>query len=418
MTADVAPVAVPVRIRHSEGGGALGRFETTHDVSEFTAASLFQPGARVETVVRFSSTIGYLGLPDAWRDVRGFAVKFRTTDGDYDVVGNNSPVFFLVDPVKFASLVRAVAVDRRRAGSSSTPAFDTLFDYDRLWEFWTTHPETAHQVAWLLGDRGIPRSWRHQDGFGTHTYQWINASGARFWVKYHFVSEQGTAHLSGEDLDGIEGAEVDYYRDDLSSAIERGAHPAWSLGVQIMPYDEAVAYRFNPFDVTKVWSKADYPLIPVGRLVLDRNPDDFEAQIEQAAFSPANFVPGIAPSPDPMLVARIASYPNFHKHRVVLDRAQPPRVPQASMADAPPDSAAVLALAAAVPAGSDVDDFGQAGTLVREVLDDAARARLLDTIAAHVAPVTRPNLVERIIDYWTRVDPGLGVALAAVARRR
>ncbi|GGF22295.1 catalase [Subtercola lobariae] len=394
-------------------------FETTHDVSGYTAASLFQAGARVETVVRFSTTIGHLELPDAWRDVRGFAVKFRTDDGDYDLVGNNSPVFFLNDPIKFASLVRAVAVRRGSSGQNpaGAPSFDELFDYDRLWEFFTTHTETAHQVTWLFGDRGIPLSWRHLDGFGTHTYQWVNALGERFWVKYHFISEQGTAFLDEQQVAGIEETEVGYYSADLAAAIDRGEHPAWSLFVQIMPYDEAERYRFNPFDVTKIWAKADFPLVPVGRLVLDRNPGDFEAQIEQAAFSPASIVPGVGPSPDTMLQARIASYPNFHKHRVVLDRAQRPTesapgVDLETRAERWEDDAELLASAAAVHAED--DDFAQAGTLVRSVLDDAARTRLVTTIAQHIAPVKSPEIRERAFRYWQSVDESLGRRIRAL----
>jgi catalase len=292
---------VPVRVRHQEGGGALGRFEATRDVSRYTVALPFQPGAQTPVVVRFSSTISRAGLPDSWRDVRGFAVKFLAADGDYDIVGNNSPVFFINDDAKFASLVVALKLH-------GDGAVDELFDYDRVWTFWTLHPESAHQVTWLLSDRGIPRTWRHQDGFGTHTYQWINAAGERFWVKYHFRTDQGNEFLSQDEAGQIASSEVDYYREDLSRAIEHGDHPSWSLSVQAMPYEDAKRYRFNPFDITKVWPKNDYPLIPVGRLVLDRNPVDFVAQIEQAAFSPSNFIDGIGPSPDKMLQARMRSY--------------------------------------------------------------------------------------------------------------
>lgn len=390
---------VPVRARHAEGGGALGVFQTTHDVSAYTAASLFAPGVEVQATVRFSSTIGRLGRPDSWRDVRGFAIKFETADGDYDVVGNNSPVFFVNDHNKFASLV----VAQKLHGDG---ALDELFNYDRLWTFWTDHPETAHQVTWLLSDRGIPRSWRHQDGFGTHTYQWINAAGDRFWVKYHFRTDQGNDFLTQDEADRIAASEVDYYRDDLLQAIDHGDHPSWTLSVQVMPHEDANGYRFNPFDVTKVWPKGDYPLIPVGRLVLNRNPDDFVAQIEQAAFAPSRFVPGIGPSPDKMLHARMSAYPNFHGARVVIDGG----------ADGPPspalDDDSALRRAAATPHRDD-DDFIQAGALVRAVLDDDARDRLVETVVANLSPITNADVRRKAIGYFTDVDRTLGQRIAA-----
>ncbi len=393
-TADQGPV--PVRIRHSKGGGALGYFQTTGDVSGFTSAGLFQPGARVDVVVRFSATLGYRGSREAWRDLRGFAVKFLTPDGEYDLVGNNSPVFFLRDEAKFASLV--VAQKMYRDGA--------VFDYDRLWEFWTSNPETAHQVAWLLSDRGIPLSWRHQDGFGSHTYQWINASGERFWVKYHLRSDQGTPSLTDAETELIAESEVDHRRADLRAAIDRGEHPSWTLSVQLVPYEAARTDALNLFDLTKVWPKAEYPLVEIGRLVLDRNPEDEVGEIEQAAFAPSSFVPGIGPSPDPMLLSRIDSYWRFHQHRVQDEFARRPAVPAPPLQAGWDDD-----LARRAREWNPDDDFRQAGELVRRVLDDAGRERLRATLRAQLDELTDPVLHERVIAYWSRIDASFAATL-------
>ncbi|MDF2507280.1 MAG: catalase family protein [Microbacterium sp.] len=394
-----AGAGVAVRIRHSEGGGARGHFLTTHDVSRFTRASVFQPAVRVDTLVRFSSTLGFHSSPDAWRDIRGFAVKFFTDDGDYDLVGNNSPVFFLNDDRAFAQLV--VAQKLYPAGGRHA-----RFDLDRLWEFWLRHPESAHQVTWLMGDRGIPLSWRHQDGFGTHTFRWENGDGERFWVKYHLRSVQGTAHLTHDEARALDIAEVDHYRHDLRDAIERGDEPRWRLAVQVMPDAAADDYRINPFDITKVWPTADFPLLPVGTLVLDRNPDDETAEIEQAAFSPARFVPGIGPSPDRMLQARIVGYPTFHRHRITGLTTGGRRAD-----DSLPALYDEAALQRAARRHRDHDDFAQAGALVRDVLDGAARARLVSTVAEHVAPIRDEQLQARVIDYFRRIDGELADAV-------
>lgn len=392
------PGPVPVRIRHSKGGGARGHFLTTGDVRAFTHAGLFQPGVRTDVVVRFSATLGYRGSREAWRDLRGFAVKFLTPDGEYDLVGNNSPVFFLRDEAAFASLV--VAHKMYRDG--------TVFDHDRLWDFWTTHPESAHQVAWLLGDRGIPRSWRHQDGFGSHTFQWVNAAGERFWVKYHLRTDQGVENLAEQDAERIDGTEVDHQRADLRAAIDRGEHPSWTLSVQVMPYEDARTDAFNAFDLTKVWPKAEYPLVEVGRLVLDRNPDDELAEIEQAAFAPSSFVPGIGPSPDPMLLSRIDAYWRFHRHRVQDGIASRPPVEFRASAVGWDDDFARRART-----WDPDDDFRQAGDLVRRVLDDDERARLRGTVVSQLAEITDPALRERAIAFWHRIDDAEGAAVAA-----
>ena len=433
---------IPERIVHAKGGGAFGRFEVTADVSAYTRAAVFQPGTSTETLVRFSSVAGEQGSPDTWRDPRGFAVKFYTTEGNYDLVGNNTPVFFIRDGIKFPDFIHS---QKRLPGSG-------LRDPDMQWDFWTLSPESAHQVTLLMGDRGLPKSWRHMQGYGSHTYQWINASGERFWVKYHFNSNQGVESMAAADAELLAGSDADHYRRDLHTAIETGDAPSWDLSVQIMPYAEAKGYRFNPFDLTKVWPQADYPRIPVGTLTLDRNPENFFAQIEQAAFSPANVVPGIDISPDKMLMARVFSYPDAHRYRVGTNYAElPVNAPHAASlhnysqdgstrhgfkpASAPvyaPNSVGGPAADPAVAgAGSwesdgelvrsaatlhaEDDDFGQAGTLYREVFDAEAKARLLATLTGQAHAITVDDIRERFFQYWTQVDADLGLQLRTVA---
>ena len=432
---------VPERIVHAKGGGAFGTFVTTEDVSAYTRASLFQPGAEVEMLARFSTVAGEQGSPDTWRDPRGFALKFYTDEGNYDLVGNNTPVFFVRDGIKFPDFIHS---QKRLPGSH-------LRDHDMQWDFWTLSPESAHQVTVLMGDRGLPASWRQMDGFGSHTYQLINAAGERFWIKYHFKSDQGTEILTQEAADQIAGEDADFHIRDLSDAIERGDFPTWTLSVQVMPYADAADYRFNPFDITKVWPHADYPLIKVGTMTLNRNPDNYFAQIEQAAFAPSNFVPGIAASPDKMLLARIFSYADAHRYRVGTNYNQlPVNAPNSPVhtyskdggmrhgfnspetpvyapnsvggphADAQRahesagwESDGELVRAASALHSED-DDFGQAGTLVRDVMDDAERDRLVSNIAGHVSKVTTAELRARVIQYWRNVDGTLADRVAAV----
>ncbi|OXM70667.1 MULTISPECIES: catalase [Amycolatopsis] len=429
---------VPERVVHAKGGGAFGFLEVTEDVSQFTKAALFQPGTRTESVIRFSSVAGENGSPDTWRDPRGFAVKFYTTQGNYDLVGNNTPVFFIRDPIKFPDFIHS---QKRRADNH-------LRDHNIQWDFWTLRPESAHQVTWLMGDRGIPSNWREMDGFGSHTYLWENAGGEKFWVKYHFKTDQGIGYLTQAEADRIAGEDADYYIRDLWTAIERGDHPSWTLYVQVMPYEEAADYRFNPFDLTKVWPHGDYPLIKVGRYVLDRNPSNYFAEIEQAAFAPTNMVPGIGPSPDKMLQGRLFAYPDAHRYRIGANFAQlPVNAPKSPVNSYSRDGAMryqnpgdpVYAPnsfggphADAAYAGETVssygvvdevirsayrlraedDDFGQAGTLVRKVMDDAQRERLAQNIIGHAKKGVSEPVLERVFEYWRNVDKSLGDKVA------
>ncbi len=424
---------IPERQPHAKGGGAFGHFEVTQDVSKYTRAALFQPGTKTETLIRFSTVAGEQGSPDTWRDPRGFSLKFYTTEGNYDMVGNNTPVFFLRDPMKFQHFIRS---QKRRADSG-------LRDHDMQWDFWSLSPESAHQVTWLMGDRGIPKTWRHMDGFSSHTYMWANADGAKFWVKYHFKTDQGNEFLTQAEADRIAGEDGDYHRRDLFNSIKNGDFPSWTLHMQIMPFEEAKTYRFNPFDLTKVWPHADYPLIEVGRLTLDRNPTDFHTQIEQAAFAPDSLVRGIGLSPDKMLLGRSFSYSDAHRARLGANFAQIPvnrpkspvhsyskdgamRVDNVSDPVYAPNSyggpkadpsltddagkwhADGDMVRQAYTLRKDDDDWGQAGTLVRDVLDDAERDRLVSNIVGHLKGGVSEPVLKRAFEYWHNVDKTLG----------
>ncbi|MDR3359965.1 MAG: catalase [Bifidobacteriaceae bacterium] len=423
---------VPERVVHAKGGGAFGVFEVTEDVSRWTKAAVFQPGAKTELLARFSSVAGELGSPDTWRDVRGFALRFYTTEGNYDLVGNNTPVFFIKDGMKFPDFIHS---QKRLPGSH-------LRDADMQWDFWTLSPESAHQVAYLMGDRGVPASWRQMNGYGSHTYQWVNADGERTWVKYHFISDQGVANITAAEAERLAGTDADHYIRDLHNAIEAGDFPSWTAYVQLMPYEDAKTYRFNPFDLTKVWPHSDYPLVKVGRFTLNRNPENYFAQIEQAAFAPSNLVPGVSVSPDKMLLARMFAYKDAHRYRVGANSTQlPVNAPVAPVegynADgamrhqfapasqpvyapnslggpvASPEAAAESPgwqadgelVRSAASLHAEDDDFGQAGALVRDVFDDAARERLVATLAGQYAALTREDVKVRFFEYWRAIDP-------------
>jgi catalase len=423
---------IPERQPHAKGSGAFGHFEVTGDVSAYTRAAVFQPGTRTGTVIRFSTVAVERGSPDTWRDPRGYSLRFYTAEGNLDIVGNNTPVFFLRDPIKFQNFIRS---QKRRADSG-------LRDNDMQWDFWTLSPESAHQVTWLMGDRGIPRTWRHMNGYSSHTYSWVNGAGEIYWIKYHFISDQGIEFLTQAEADNLAGQDADYHQRDLYQAIQRGEYPGWTLKVQIMPFEEAKTYRFNPFDLTKVWPHADYPLREVGRLVLDRNPVDYHTQIEQAAFEPNNQVPGTGLSPDKMLLGRGFSYADAHRARLGVNYKQiPVNAPQAPVNSYSKDGAMRVTNASdpvyypnskggpqpnpaltaeplwhldgdmgrtAYTLRRDDDDWGQAGTLVRQVMDNAARDRLVGNIVGHLLNGVTEPVLQRAFQYWTNVDRNLG----------
>jgi catalase len=431
---------IPERQPHAKGGGAFGHFELTGDVSAYTSAAVFQPGVKTETVTRFSTVAGERGSPDTWRDPRGFSMRFYTSEGNLDIVGNNCPMFFIRDAMKFQHFIRS---QKRRLATN-------LRDNDMQWDFWTLSPESAHMLSWLMGDRGIPRSWRHMNGYSSHTYSWTNADREIFWMKYHFITDQGIEFLPQAEADRLAGVDGDYHQRDLYSAIERAEYPSWTLKVQIMPFEDAKTYRFNPFDLTKVWPHADYPLIDVGRLTLDRNVTDYHTEIEQAAFEPNNQVPGTGLSPDKMLLARGFSYADAHRARLGVNYKQiPVNTPKTDVHSYSKDGVGRMVNASdpvyapnsyggpkadpsrtgevlwasdgemvrtAYTLREEDDDYGQAGAMVREVLDDAARARLVSNVAGHLLGGVSEPILLRAFEYWKNIDKQVGDRIEQAVR--
>ena len=306
---------IPERRMHAKGSGAFGSFTVTHDVTKYTCASIFaKVGKKTDLFVRFSTVAGERGAADAERDIRGFAVKFYTDEGNWDLVGNNTPVFFLRDPLQFPDLNHAIKRDPQT----------NLRSPQTNWDFWTMLPEALHQVTIVMSDRGIPASYRHMHGFGSHTFSLINKEGVRSWVKFHWVTQQGIKNLSNEEAAAIIAKDRESHQRDLFEAIKRGDFPRWKLYFQIMSEEQAEKYKENPFDLTKVWSHKDFPLIEVGVMELNRNPENYFAEVEQAAFNPAHVVPGIGFSPDKMLQGRLFSYGDAQRYRLGVNHDQIP----------------------------------------------------------------------------------------------
>ena len=424
---------IPERVVHAKGSGAYGKLTITGDISQYTRAAALQPGAETDLFLRFSTVAGEKGAADAERDVRGFAIKFYTSEGNWDLVGNNTPVFFIRDPYKFMDFIHSQKRDPRSNLRSAT----------MQWDFWSHSPESLHQVTILMSDRGQPASYRHMNGYGSHTYSLINAEGARVWVKFHFKTEQGIRNNA--DTAEIIGSDRESHQRDLFNAIEDGAFPRWKMKVQIMTEEQARNAPFNPFDLTKVWPHADYPLIELGTLELNRNPENYFAEVEQASFTPANVVPGIGHSPDKMLQMRILSYGDAQRYRVGANHqhlpVNAPRCPvhnyqrdgamrfdangggavnyEPNSFGGPVEDPSVkeppLPLEGAADrydhrAGN--DDYGQAGDLFRLMPEDE-RERLMDTIAAEMEGVPT-EIIDRQIGHFRKADPAYG---AGVARR-
>lgn len=306
---------IPERRMHAKGSGAFGTFTVTHDITQYTSAALFaEVGKSIDMFARFSTVAGERGAADAERDIRGFALRFYTEQGNWDMVGNNTPVFFIRDPHKFPDLNRAVKRDPRT----------NMRNADNNWDFWTGLPEALHQVTIVMSDRGIPDGYRHMHGFGSHTYSLLNAAGERFYVKFHFRTQQGIKNLTDAEAAAVIADDRESSQRDLYEAIERGDFPKWTFSMQVMPEADAETYRFHPFDLTKVWSKKDYPLIEVGEFELNRNPENYFADVEQVAFTPANIVPGIGFSPDRMLQGRLFSYGDAARYRLGVNHHQIP----------------------------------------------------------------------------------------------
>jgi catalase len=429
---------VPERVVHAKGSGAHGFFEVTEDVTQFTRANfLSQVGKRTPVFLRFSTVAGELGSPDTARDPRGFALKFYTEEGNYDMVGNNTPTFFIRDASKFSDFIHS---QKRRADTG-------MRDNNMQWDFWSLSPESAHQVTVLMSDRGTPRTFRHMNGYSSHTYSWVNAAGELFWVKYHFKTVQGIESFTAAEADALAGSDPDYHRRDLWNAIAGGNAPEWRLEMQIMPAAEAADYRFNPFDLTKIWPHSDYPPITIGRLVLDRNPENHFAEVEQSAFEPSNLVPGIGLSPDKMLMGRVFSYHDTHLHRIGANYEQlpinAPKSPVHTYSKDGPMTYRTTAdpvyapnsyggpVASAAAAGQpnwaveaaeigryayakhrDDDDFVQPRALYEKVLTETEREHLVTNIAGHIKGGVTSEILPKVIEYWRSVSPDLGARVA------
>ena len=433
---------IPERVVHAKGAGAYGYFEVTADVSRWTRAKfLSAAGKRTDVFSRLSVVTGETGAADTVRDPRGFALRFYTEDGNYDLVGNNTPIFFLHDAMKFPDFVHSQKRDPRTH----------LPEPDNAWDFFSFTPEATHQFVWVFGDRGIPASYRNMDGFSSHAYQWVNANNEVFWVKYHFKTDQGIKCLDDADAARIAGEDPNYCHRDLFAAIERGQFPSWTLKMQIMPAADAANYRIDPFDMTKVWQYRDYPLIPVGKLVLNRNPENYFAEVEQAAFNPGHFVPGIGPSPDRILQGRLLVYADAQRHRIGVNFDQiPVNRPKVAVANysrdgamridgnygreknygpnsfggpapsdpplwAPLDVHGLAQSQAREPRPGD-NDFAQAGALYR-LMSAEERRRVAGRIASGLALVSRDDIIERCIGYFRAADAELGAGLAAAVKR-
>jgi len=306
---------IPERRMHAKGSGAYGTFTVTSDVTKYTRAKLFsEVGKKTDLFVRFSTVAGERGAADAERDIRGFAIKFYTEEGNWDLVGNNTPVFFLKDPLKFPDLNHAVKRDPRTNMRSAK----------NNWDFWTSLPESLHQVTITMSDRGLPLSYRHMNGYGSHTYSLISPDNKRYWVKFHFKTQQGIKNLTDEEGEVLVGKDRESHQRDLLDSIDNNDFPKWDMKIQVMEEEDAAKCDFNPFDLTKVWPHADYPLIDVGVLELNRNPENYFAEVEQAAFNPTNIVPGIGFSPDKMLQGRLFSYGDAQRYRLGINHNQIP----------------------------------------------------------------------------------------------
>jgi catalase len=433
--AHFAREVIPERRMHAKGSAAYGTFTVTGDITRYSKATIFaEVGKQTDCFVRFSTVAGERGAADAERDIRGFAVKFYTGQGNWDVVGNNTPVFFFRDPLKFPDLNHVVKRDPRT----------NLRNAQSLWDFWTLLPEALHQVTIVMSERGIPKSYRHMHGFGSHTYSLVNDKGERFWVKFHFRTRQGIANLTDAEAAELVGRDRDSHQRDLHDAIERGDYPRWTLAIQVMPECDAATLPYNPFDVTKVWPHADYPLVEVGVLELNRNPDNYFAEVEQAAFSPANVVPGIGFSPDRMLQGRLFSYGDAQRYRLGVNHHQipvnAPRCPfhsyhrdgamrtdgnHGSRTAYEPNSRGEwqqqpefheppLALDGAAghwDQAIGADDHAQVGALFRG-MDCAQRTVLFENTARAMAGVAA-DVCRRHIDNCSKADPEYGAGVAA-----
>lgn len=426
---------IPERVVHAKGSGAFGTLTITHDITAYSKAAIFsQIGKQTSCLLRFSTVAGERGAADTERDVRGWALKFYTEEGNWDMVGNNTPVFFVRDPLKFPDFIHTQKRHPRTNMRSNTAA----------WDFWSLSPESLHQVTILMSDRGLPKSYRHTNGYGSHTYSFINDKGERFWVKFHFKTCQGIETITNREAEQIVAKDREASQRDLYESIEKGDFPRWSFKVQIMTEQQARDCAFNPFDLTKVWPHGQYPLIDVGTLELNRNPENYFAEIEQSAFSPSNIVPGIGFSPDKMLQARIFSYADAHRYRLgTWYEALPVNRPFAPVkhyhmdgamnftspggGDAyyepnsfggPTQDARFAEPALALDGAADRydhregnDDYSQAGALFR-LMSPSQQQQLFQNIAESMDGVPR-SIIERQLGHFAQADPAYAAGVKA-----
>jgi catalase len=425
---------IPERVVHAKGAGAFGRFTLTEDLSAWTCADfLTKPNRDTELFIRFSTVAGEKGYADADRDPRGFAVKFYTSEGNYDLVGNNTPIFFIRDPMKFPDFIHS----QKRRGDNN------LRDPNFQWDFWSLTPEAIHQIAILFSDRGIPADFRHMHGFGSHAFMWYNKKGEYFWVKYHLKSSQGIKCLTRLEAQKVAGADPDHATRDLYASLSDKAYPEWEVQVQILGPEEVKDFDFDPFDVTKVWPHAAAPLKTIGKIVLDKAPGNFFQDVEQAAFNPSSFVPGIGPSPDKLLQGRLFSYHDTHLHRLGANYHQiPVNRPRAVSSnnqrdgylydgapvgpvpnfwpnsfDGPsPKAHPYPQVPIPGPTGRyqtpvEPRDYAQAAVLYKKVFTKAERERFLDNVAAALSPVAERIKLRSLVMFW-KMDPSCAANLA------
>jgi len=424
---------IPERVVHAKGGGAFGTFEVTHDITQYCKAAVFaKVGKKTPLAIRFSTVGGESGSADTARDPRGFAMKFYTDEGNWDLVGNNTPIFFIRDPVLFPSFIH----------TQKRNPVTHLKDPDAFWDFISLRPETTHQVMFLFSERGTPDGFRHMNGYGSHTFKLVNTFGKPVYCKFHCKTDQGIKNLPAEKADQLAGADPDYAIRDLHNAIEKAQFPSWTMYIQVMTYKEAEEHKFNPFDLTKVWSQKDFPLLPVGKITLNRNPKNYFSEVEQIAFAPSHLVPGIEPSPDKMLQGRLFSYADTHRHRLGANYLQLPvncpyktavanyqrdgpmcSAPQngapnyypnsfGGPKDLPRHKECKESVRADVDRfnSADEDNFTQPGIFYREVLSSAERERLAANLAGHMS-AAQDFLQQRAIGNFAKADPALGEAI-------
>lgn len=417
---------IPERTVHAKGSAAYGELRITEDISKYTKAKVLQKGEVTPLILRFSTVAGEAGAADAERDVRGFAIKFYTKEGNWDLVGNNTPTFFIRDPYKFPDFIHTQKRDPRTHLRSNNAA----------WDFWTLCPESLHQVTILMSDRGIPASYRNVNGYGSHTYSLINDKGERFWVKFHFKTKQGIKTLTNAEAEAIIAKDRESHQRDLYNAIEKGDFPKWTVKIQVLPENEADKLGFNPFDLTKVWPHSIVPLIEIGEMVLNKNPENYFNEVEQAAFSPANIVPGIGFSPDKMLQGRIFSYPDAHRYRIgtnyhllPVNRARsevntynvagsmnsdtykngPAYYEPNSYSDSPKEDKSYLepdlALDGAAQRYAPLDDdFYTQPRALFNLMNDNQKAQLFSNIAASMDGVDR-KIIDKALAHFEKISP-------------